>query len=267
MNLENFKRWLNIQGFSDKTRTEYYNAVERFSRFSENRINKELIEDYVINLRENGKGQTAVNLFLCSIKKYLISQNSNIEIPKTKTIKRHTNMKPFFTEEQFTKIIQNITRIFPEDYREREFTLYLMFYTGMRPEELLNFKKEHINFDNKEIRIIGKGDKDRYIPFLNNKLVEMLKTRSNISETLVNYSYRQLTYMFRKIKKYFKLDGDIQPRTMRRSFGKYCLAQGMDVLYVKQLMGHEDIETTEIYAEPDKKMIHDKCREIRERSN
>jgi len=54
---------------------------------------------------------------------------------------------------------------------------------------------------------------------------------------------------------------------MRISFAKYCLSIGMDISYLKKLMGHSDIKITELYAEPDEKMIKEFCERIRKNEN
>lgn len=266
MNLENFKRWLDLNYDSEKTKTNYFNYVRSFYEFSKGLISKELIEDYILDLKKRNKSKSAINLFLNSIKKYILCENIDIDLPKTKGIKkseRKFNNSFYFTEEDLNKIFKHIGQLYPYDYKDRELIILILFYAGLRPSELLNLKGQNLNFKQNEFIIENsKGNKNRYIPFLNNEMVRLLKQKQ-YCEKICNLTYAQINKTVKQIGKFLQINDRIEPRTFRRSFAKFCLDKGMDISYLKQIMGHEDIETTEIYSEPDKKMIHKKCEEIR----
>jgi len=143
-----------------------------------------------------------------------------------------------------------------------------MFYTGARPSELKNLKRDHINFKNKDIIFYSaKGNKDRIVPFLNNILYNDMKKHceSLTRENVFSVTYNQLVSIFNDIKRRENIADHevVEPRTMRISFAKYCLSKGMRLTELKDLMGHEDIRVTEMYARADYHSIKEICEKIR----
>lgn len=261
MNLEKFLVYLQLNYNSPKTIENYYKSVMRYKKFSNGVLNKEWVENYILDLKERGKTQSAINLFLNSIRKYMKYANIEFELPREREHKRNKH-HPYFTEKDLDDILNSMIVLYPYDYKKRKQLLIFMFYTGMRISEVLKVKKENVDFKKQRIVVCGKGSKTRVIPFINKKLVRVLKEICKNDGYLFDYGQSCVRDIFQKIKKHFKYDGAIQSRTMRRSFAKYCLSKGMDISYLKEMMGHNDILTTEIYAEPTQQMIDDKCNEI-----
>ena len=152
-------------------------------------------------------------------------------------------------------------------YHQTDLLLRFMFYTGARTLELLDLRIENINFKKKNIKFCNaKGEKDRIVPFSNNNFFnDLQKYCNNRKDKVFDISRGQLQYLFKKIKKDLQIsEGEIiEPRTMRISFAKNCVSNGMNILILKKLMGHTDIKVTEMYAEPDEKMIKEACEKIR----
>lgn len=256
MQLEEFKNWLLINGKAKTTIDTYYGHLNRFFKFSNNEINQDIIDKFLLEQRQKNS-KVYINVFLNAFKSYCIFKKLNINLPKQQKIKKKE--KSYWTlKELETKIIPMFTFLF-NNFEEIESLLKIMFYTGLRPKELMNLRQEHIDYE-KNIIIVknGKGEKDRIIPFLNSELKKRLKLIK--TNPLFNLSYKQLSNIFKKIKKELYLSYEVNPYIMRRSFAKYCLQEGKDLSIIQQLMGHEDIKTTLIYAEPDEQMVIDACR-------
>jgi site-specific recombinase XerD len=140
----------------------------------------------------------------------------------------------------------------------------LAFYSGLRLSEILNLKWEHVNFHEKMLYVRNqneftlKGEKDRVVP-VSSKLQEILwrrykditnKERRYIFEKCLGVRYNA-DYVSKKFKKSIvtaKLNTDIHFHTLRHSFASNLVQRGASLYIVKELMGHSDISTTQVYS-------------------
>jgi len=258
--LEKFYEWLKLNKNSDKTVLTYFQQINCYGKWCDYNICQETMTAYFIKLRDEGKSSDTINSFKKAMIAYKNYSGIDFEFPKWKKTKRR-GIKYYFTEKDLDNILKSY-------YDEEDLILRFMFYAGARPSALKNLKREHINFNNKDIVFYSaKGNKDRVVPFLNNKLYEDMKKHceSLTRENVFNIKYDRLLKIMKDIKRDMNIPDHeiVEPRTMRISFAKYCLSKGMDISYLKKLMGHTDIKITELYAEPDEKMIKDFCEKIR----
>lgn len=263
MKLQKFYEWLQLNKNSKKTIDSYFQQVNCFGKFCDYKFTQDNLDQYIIKLKEENKSPSSINSFLISIRAYCTYDKLNLKIPIPKRVKKGS-IKFYFTEKDMEKVYKNLP-LLSGDCQLKELILQFMFYTGVRPSELLELKRTNINFEKKDINIYNaKGNKDRLIPLLNTKLFNNLKNHCNsVDDKIFNISYKQINYLMKQIKNILEIDGVVEPRTMRISFAKYCLSKGMDISYLKKLMGHSDIKITELYAEPDEKMVKEACERIR----
>ena len=265
MKLEKFYQWLQLNKNSKKTIDSYYQQINCFGKYCDYKFNQNNLDKYLIKLKEENKSLNTINLFKNAMFAYLEYADIKLNIPSPKKVKRK-EIKFYFTEDDMKEVYKNLTLI-NGDYNLKELILRFMFYTGARSNELLDLKVDQINFKTKNIKFLnGKGEKDRIVPFLNTKLFNDLKIYCDgREENVFNFSYNQLLYLLKQVKKILQINKDeiVEPRTMRISFAKNCVSKGMNILILKKLMGHTDIKVTEMYAEPDDKMIKEACEKIR----
>ncbi|MBD3180205.1 MAG: tyrosine recombinase [Candidatus Latescibacteria bacterium] len=140
------------------------------------------------------------------------------------------------------------------------------YSTGMRVSELSNLKYEVINFDESLIRVTGKGNKQRLVPF-GRKAMKALRKYGELSRpelageknspfVFLNYRGGQLSRVsiWKIIKKYASrqgLPGDVTPHTFRHTFATHLIEGGADLRVVQELLGHSSISTTQIYTRLD----------------
>jgi len=263
--LDTFLQWLKLNKNSPKTIQSYFQQVNCFGKFCNYEFNQENLNKYLIKLKEENKSLNSINLFKNAFINYCQYANLELEIPSPKRVKRK-GIKFYFSEKDMEKIYK-IIPLLHGDYSLNDLIIRFMFYTGVRPSELINLKVKDINFETKDIALFNaKGNKDRVVPIINtilfNKLNDLCKSK-NSDENVFKINYPQINYLIKKIKTELQLQEKIEPRTFRISFAKHCLAKGMDISYLKKLMGHTDIKITELYAEPDEKMIKEFCEKIR----
>lgn len=144
-----------------------------------------------------------------------------------------------------------------KDYRDAAI-IELFYATGMRLAELSALNTADINFDDYSLRLLGKGNKQR-IAFMNQSacdaLQAYLKVRPKTKSPAVflnrfnqRFSRRGIEIMFDKVKEEAGVFKDASPHTLRHSFATHLLENGADVVTIKELLGHANLATTQIYT-------------------
>jgi integrase/recombinase XerD len=147
----------------------------------------------------------------------------------------------------------------------------VLYSCGLRVSELVNLKISHLYLEDGIVSVIGKGNKQRLVPIADSA-VEQLKMYLQYSRPLgkidmkftdtvfLNARGKALSrvYVFTLIKDLAERAGinkSISPHTFRHSFATHLLENGADLRAIQQMLGHESITTTEIYAHIDRKYL------------
>lgn len=151
----------------------------------------------------------------------------------------------------------------------------LMYATGVRCSELVNIKIHDINLEDRSIRVLGKGNRERFVLFgakalqavnryLLNERINMVKT--DHQHLFVNYNGTALTTrsvqrIFGMFRGFLKLDRVLTPHKVRHSFATHMLNQGVNLRVIQELLGHKTIATTEIYTHVSSQQLAKMCEE------
>ena len=193
------------------------------------------------------------------------SPMSNIESPKL-CIK----LPDILNVEEISQMISSIN--IKEKFGQRNKTIIEILYgTGIRVSELIELKISNIFFKENLIRVLGKGDKERFVPIglkakksiidyiNNNRKYQKIEESSNDILILSKYGKKITRHMiFTLIKNISKKSGitkKISPHTFRHSFASHLLKNGADLRTIQLILGHENITTTEIYTHLDSKHL------------
>lgn len=149
------------------------------------------------------------------------------------------------------------------DYRNKAM-LELMYGTGLRVSELVKLKYSNIDFENSLVRVTGKGKKDRIIPmgevcayylkiYLSEYRNKLLK-RNTYDEVFLNNHGKPITrqgfnFILENIKESAGITKTLTPHVLRHSFATHLLEGGADIRSIQEMLGHENISTTNIYTE------------------
>lgn len=275
---ENFKNYLKLErGLSINSIKSYEYDLILFKKFLiANKINDtplnckpETIKNYLYKSFSDKKSISQARSIsaIKSFFNYLIFEGyikdspiSNIESPK-----QEKKLPKVLTEEEIKKLINSID--LNHDFGQRNKTIIEILYgTGIRVSELINLKLSNIFFKENIIKVIGKGNKERFVPlgeiasnelkiYINNR--NRLKIDSKSSDILFLNRYgRGLTrsMIFKIISDASKrvgLDKKISPHTLRHSFATHLIKNGADLRTIQMILGHESITTTEIYTHLD----------------
>lgn len=226
---------------------------------------KEDILNYISFLREN-LNEKSINRHISSLKSfylYLLDMNyikinplEDISILKVKK-----SLPKYLSIEEVDKLL-NIKLNTAFDYRNKAM-LEVIYGTGLRVSELVKLEYSNIDFENSIIRVKGKGKKDRIVPlgeiasyylktYINDYRSKLLN-KNNYDEIFLNNHGKPITrqgfnFILENIRKETGIEKELTPHTLRHSFATHLLEGGADIRSIQEMLGHENISTTNIYT-------------------
>lgn len=287
--LELFIESKKLQGLSEKTIHIYSDENTKFlNSLNKNIINiqAEDIRNYLSFKQELGNSPRTLNnvrRFLNSFLSWLCSENFMLKnpmdsVPKIKEPKR---VKKPFTDTEIEKLRDYVIDRKPNGkikgerlilWRARSLALMeLLLSSGIRVSECSQLKRTSFDFTENSFRVIGKGNKERTCYFndrAKHRLKEYFRLRpDDNSAAFVGITAPYRVYMTNGIESLLRQMGEeagvenVHPHRFRRTFATNLMLRGLGVDKIKDLMGHESIETTMIYTsikEEDLKYVHKK---------
>ena len=271
--LDKYINYISIEkGLSKNTIESYLNDIIKFLNFynektDTNEFSDEDIEDYVLNLSTSGMSVSSILRIISSIKGfyvYLISEQLNNKIKLNLIIpKNEKHLPSVLTEQEVNDLLEQPDIKKPNELKDKAM-LELMYSSGLRVSELINLKLSNINFPEKILKVTGKGSKERIVPigdFAMEYLLLYMNRVRNVSRfknsnylfinTKTGKPYSRQSF-FKKIKYYAMKAGitkKVSPHTLRHSFATHLLENGADLIMVQKMLGHTNIETTQIYTQ------------------
>lgn len=271
--LDKYINYISIEkGLSKNTIESYLNDIIKFLNFYNEKtdtseFSDDDIEDYVLNLSTSGMSVSSILRIISSIKGfyvYLISEQLNNKIKLNLIIpKNEKHLPSVLTEQEVNDLLEQPDIKKPNELKDKAM-LELMYSSGLRVSELINLKLSNINFPEKILKVTGKGSKERIVPigdFAMEYLLLYMNRVRNISRfknsnylfinTKTGKPYSRQSF-FKKIKYYAMKAGitkKVSPHTLRHSFATHLLENGADLIMVQKMLGHTNIETTQIYTQ------------------
>ena len=282
------------KGLSDNTRSNYLRDIEAFRQFldlngkafSNSSFNAKEIREFInyindLGLRESTQARMLSGLksftrFLLKMEYLEIDPFRFISMPKLK------RKLPVVLElEEINRMIAAIDR--STDFGERnKVILDILYGCGLRVSELTELKYSNIFFQENFMRVLGKGDKERLVPFGDytsksmqlywNEIRRKQKTAKGFEDRFIlNKSGKGLSrvYIFKLIKEIAikaEIKKEVSPHTFRHSFATHLVEGGADLRAVQEMLGHSSITTTEIYTHLDQSYLMDTIIEFHPRS-
>ena len=224
-------------------------------------VTKEMILDFLNYLETEKKNSirtrnqrlAAIHSFYqyCSVDE--IEHMENIQkILSIKTKKYEKKVQEYLTKEEVQTLLASIdssTKI----GRRNLLVLSLLYDTAARAEEIIHLKLEDIRLEEQLVILTGKGNKQRIVPIMENtkKLIIQYLKENKIARGFLfgeNTTYSMLKHLLLKINQMNIISKKITSHTFRRSRATHLLEAGVNILYIQELLGHEDISTTQEYA-------------------
>lgn len=271
------------KGLSQNTITAYLRDLEQYRTYLEKsyeitkiqKIERKHIETFLKSLHKKDLSSKSLSRKLTAIKgfhQFLLIENEldtnvayDIESPKV-----DKTLPQVLSVQEVIKIIEAVKGTDPLSIRNQAL-LELIYGSGLRVSELLDLKIADIHLLEGYVRVLGKGNKEREVP-LGDMSVQALrlyltKSRNQLTMNSIDYLFlnqdgkrlsRQGFFkILRKIAKAAGIDRDVSPHTLRHSFATHLLEAGVDLRTLQELLGHEDIQTTQIYTHISQKHLKD----------
>jgi integrase/recombinase XerD len=277
--LRSFLDFLHIEkGLSPNTVKSYQSDLSIFLKWLTSNCNSsfkntksEDIELFIKYLFQLGFKSTTINRKISSIKTFYIylKKQKLIDIIPTENIivpKQEKNLPKSISEKEVETLLNSINGSNNIELRDKAM-IELLYATGVRVSELVNIKLNDIDFNRRVIRVIGKGSKERLVPFgekafiaLNNYLA--LRENRITKEIFLSNRGTGITRIsfWNRVKFYLNRCGlsiEISPHTLRHAFATHILNRGADLRSVQMLLGHSDLSTTQIYTHIAKQRLSD----------
>lgn len=257
--------------YSPHTITSYKKDLDDFSHFylrtesSEDikQADKKIIRNFIVELSENNISKRSINRKLSSLRSFylFLLKIGEIKVSPTDSI---SSLK-FYAEKQIPMSKEEM-----EDLNDRIFEqvqdvlekciMEVLYQTGMRKAELCGLVFEYVDLNENELRIIGKGNKERVIPIskdlseLLNSYLEIRKPQTEYkSYFFVNKKGKKLNekFVYVVVNKYLSLVTTKEkksPHILRHSFATHVLDNGAEISKVKKILGHSSLASTQVYT-------------------
>jgi len=256
------------KGLSKNTIKSYESDLKEFFAWCHNihkklpsKLNSSSINIYLGHLFNKNIKSSSVNRKLSTLKAFYIflyKQKLILKIPTEdiETPKIQKKLPSTLSENEVEKLLKA-----PKDKNIIELRdkamLEMLYATGMRISELVNLKEVNVEKNRQVVKVLGKGSKERLIPFgdeaLDSLQKYLLKRNSRNIYIFLNNRDNKLSRVgfWQRVKIYLKrvhLKSDITPHTLRHAFATHLLNRGADLRSVQLLLGHSDLSTTQIYT-------------------
>lgn len=261
--------------YSPHTLISYQNDLTDFITFLEKRfgnitikeVDHTIVRSWLAELKNNQLTSKSINRKISSLKsffKYHLRTGGIDATPMAKVISlKIGNRLPVFVKEDDTKKMLIALNSATEDWKSLNAKmLILIFYaTGLRLSELINLKEKQIDFSRFQIKVLGKGNKERIIPLSKDMLSvianyqQLKKKKFEKAEEVLLVTekgkkiYPKYAYLLvnRALAEAGNLDKK-SPHVLRHSFATHLMNNGADLNAVKELLGHSSLASTQVYT-------------------
>ncbi len=276
MSLKAFSEYLVLEKtYSKHTVLAYIKDAETFQEFLNKNHNSEEvaqvgyseIRQWIVELVNSDISNRTINRKVSSLNTYFRFLLKTLQI-EVNPLKQHKALKVGkkiqlpFSEQELKNVLENSIEVNDFESARNQLIIELFYATGIRRIELVNIKLLDIDLSNKLIKVLGKRNKERYIPLIESSVSSLKKyLEYRIQLPLIEDKevlfltkkglkiYEKLVY--RIINKYFSeasTKAKCSPHVLRHSFATHLLNQGADLNAVKELLGHTSLAATQVYT-------------------
>lgn len=273
--IQQFLNYLKFEKrYSLHTLTAYQTDIEQFFTFINSTyenpdlksINAMMIRSWLAGLKaEENLSAKSLNRKISSLKsffKYHLKNNHIAQTPMTTVVAPKINKRlPVFVKvNNIETLLEHVE--FPNNWKGKteKLVLQLLYNTGIRLNELIQLKELHIDTHYQQIKVLGKGNKERIIPIsseLLNHIKFYIESKPNELKHLPNLLVTekgkplQPRTVYGFVKQYLSLVTTVQkrsPHILRHSFATHLMNNGADLNAVKELLGHSSLAATQVYT-------------------
>lgn len=260
-----FQRTVSVLGRSQSTFNNYSRHVASLSLYFgkiPTELDAEQIQDYLYYLQKKSKtpSQSYFKHTVYGLRFLLKSEGLPYSYLSLPEIKKEKKLPVVLSKEEVWRLLSTCQLL------KHKMLIGLLYGCGLRCMEVRNVQLKDLDFDRKQLKVVqGKGSKDRYVP-LSEHLIRGLKKYIEAEKPQdylfgmpregraggmfdSRYSQRGVQWAVKQTSKSAKIMKEVSVHTLRHSFATHLLEDGMDILSIKNLLGHENIETTMVYLQ------------------
>ena len=252
--------------------SEWCSAAKKISCARE--VTQPLISEYLAARKRQGLAAASIKLVVVALKiffRFLAGKGALERDPtETLTLPRIERYLPeTLNELDVERLIDSIDIKQPLGLRNRAI-VELLYASGLRISELANARLENLNFEERIMRVTGKGNKMRLVPvgrkacdalgaYISSERPNLVKRRTG-SEIFLSSRGTRLTtariwQIVKECAKHSGLEMNIYPHLLRHSFATHLLSNGADLRIIQEMLGHADISTTQVYTHVDQQRL------------
>jgi integrase/recombinase XerC len=244
---------------------EFFNFVADKKIKTLRDVNKQTLRTYMAHLMEQEYAKTSIARKLSALRsfyRYLMREELVSASPAATTVSPRLDKRlpSFLTVDEARRLVESPDLSKPYGQRDRAL-LELLYASGLRVSELVNMNVEQVNLATNEMRVWGKGSKERVVligapaaraldAYINKGRRELLRGKKNNALFVNRYGERLPARRVQKIlEKYARnIDKKVHPHVLRHTFATHLLDGGADLKVVQELLGHADLSSTQIYT-------------------
>ncbi len=259
--LQRFDRNISILGRSKRTFENYSRHVAAMAlHFGAlpTELHPEQVKDYLFELqqRSHSPSQSYFKHTVYGLRFLLKTENLPYDHLHLPSIPKEKKLPVILSREEIWKMLQHA------DLLKHRILIGLIYGCGLRCMEARNIELKHLDFDKKLLHIVqSKGKKDRYVP-LSDHIIRGIKKYISVEHPTTflftgntkdakgfdsRYSQRGVQWVIKSVCKKAGILKDVHTHTLRHSYATHLLEDGVNILQVQKLMGHERVETTMEY--------------------
>ncbi len=231
------------------------------------KADRHIVRDYLSYLVEQGLVKASIARRLSAIRsfyRYLVREELIPVSPvaNTSSPKLDRRLPEFLTTQEITRLLEAPDPSTPQGQRDRAF-MELLYASGLRVSELVSLNLEQVNLNTLEIRVLGKGSKERMVlmgepaaralmTYLNEGRLKLLGNKKTNAVFLNRYGGRLTERTVQSLLQEYAgiagIEKKVHPHMLRHTFATHLLDGGADLRVVQELLGHASLSTTQVYT-------------------
>ncbi len=277
--VEKYLEYLSLQkGYSPNTVISYRRDIYKFLEYMEkenasfNDVDSILIRNFLLEETLNGISKRSSQRRLVALRRFYewMLKEKKVKFNPFKIIsspKLDKTLPDFLHQEEIDELfVNNEKRTDFLSLRDAAL-LELLYASGLRVSEIVNLTLDQISSSTRIIKVTGKGNKERMVPYsveckkaldkyineCRKDIIEKNKLEHDPEALFLNARGEKLTtrgveYILKSIEKKIGMELDLHPHKMRHSFATHLLDEGVDLRVIQEILGHESLETTQVYT-------------------
>jgi integrase/recombinase XerC len=230
-------------------------------------ISHSFIRSWMAELKEQNLSSRSINRKISALKsflKYHLKQGNIINMPAANTLAPKIKKRlPGFLKETETKQLLETLNVSTDNWKtlNAKMLISLFYSTGMRVSELINLKEKQLDFARSQLRVLGKGNKERIIP-VSKETIQDIRKYQNLKRKefeiiedvlLVTEKGKKMypKYAWLLVNKWLAMSSTLDkksPHILRHTFATHLMNNGADLNAVKELLGHSSLAATQVYT-------------------